>query len=228
MTRQPWTPLQLDALHQLYPDHEADIVGRVIDRDRASVYRKAAQLGIHKSEAFKAAYLLRQSERARLDPRLIKGQFQPGHESWNKGKPSPTRGRSGDTQFKPGNKPHTTLPVGSYRINSDGHLQRKVSESSGCNSKRWRGVAELVWVDANGPVPPKHIVVFKPGQRTAVLEQITLDRVECISMAENARRNHPNNKSPELAKLVQLKGAITRQVNRIARTAKEQTHEQHA
>ncbi|KYZ79032.1 hypothetical protein PTBPS01_03975 [Burkholderia pseudomallei] len=57
---------------------------------------------------------------------------------------------------------------------------------------------------------------------TNKLEEITLDRVECISMAENARRNHPRSKSPELAKLVQLKGAITRQVNRIAREAKEQ------
>lgn len=118
--------------------------------------------------------------------------------------------------------------MSSYRINADGHLQRKVSEASGNNSKRWRGVAELVWVEANGPVPPKHIVIFKRGQHTAVLEEITLDRVECISMAENARRNHPRNKSPELAKLVQLKGAITRQVNRITRTAQEQTHEHHA
>ena len=64
---------------------------------------------------------------------------------------------------------------------------------------------------------------FKPGMKTNVLEQITLDRVECISMAENARRNHPRNKHPELAKLVQLKGAITRQVNRINREAQEAT-----
>ncbi len=39
------------------------------------------------------------------------------------------------------------------------------------------------------------------------------------SRAEIARRNHPMNKSLELARLVQLKGAITRQVNRIAREA---------
>ena len=111
--------------------------------------------------------------------------------------------------------------MGSYRINPDGHLQRKVAEVSGSNSKRWPNVAELVWIAANGPLPPKHIVVFKPGMRTNVLELITLDRVECISLAENARRNHPRNKHPEFARLVQIKGAITRQVNRIAREAKE-------
>ena len=65
------------------------------------------------------------------------------------------------------------------------------------------------------------MVVFRPGMFSNKLEEITLDRVECISMAENARRNHPRMRDPELAKLVQLKGAITRQVNRIAREAKE-------
>lgn len=66
-------------------------------------------------------------------------------------------------------------------------------------------------------------MVFKPGMKTAVLEEITLDRVECISLAENARRNHPRNKHPEYARLVQLRGAITRQVNRINREAQEAT-----
>ncbi|MEG0000594.1 hypothetical protein [Comamonas sp.] len=113
------------------------------------------------------------------------------------------------------------MPVGSYRINKDGHLQRKIGEASGANHKRWRNVAELLWIEANGPLPAGHIVIFRPGMRTAVLEEITLDRIECISRADNARRNHPANKSPELARLVQLKGAITRQVNRIAREAEE-------
>lgn len=79
----------------------------------------------------------------------------------------------------------------------------------------------LVWEAANGPVPAGHIVVFKPGMRTVVLEEITLDRVELITRAENARRNHPRSRDPELGRLVQLKGAITRQVNRIAREAQE-------
>jgi hypothetical protein len=73
------------------------------------------------------------------------------------------------------------------------------------------------------PDPAGHIVCFQAGARkTTVLEEVTADRLECITRAENARRNHPRNRSPELAKLVQLKGAITRQVNRIAREAQEQ------
>ncbi|MNR62573.1 hypothetical protein D3C85_1846370 [compost metagenome] len=59
--------------------------------------------------------------------------------------------------------------------------------------------------------------------RTNVLEEITADRLECITRGENAERNHPRARSPELAKLVQLKGAITRQVNRIAREHEERS-----
>ena len=53
------------------------------------------------------------------------------------------------------------------------------------------------------------------GQFTNVLEEITANKLECISRAENARRNSMWRLDPEVAKLYQLKGAITRQVNRI-------------
>ncbi|WP_367846425.1 hypothetical protein [Rhodoferax sp. WC2427] len=118
-------------------------------------------------------------------------------------------------------RPHTWLPIGSYRINSCGVLERKVNDLPGANHVRWHPVARLIWEEANGPVPKNHIVVFKPGRASTVLERITLDCVECISRGENIRRNHPRSKSPELAKLVQIKGAITRQVNRIQREADE-------
>lgn len=221
MNGRAWTDAEIDALRRLYPDFSADVVGRVLKRNAGSVHRKAALLGIHKSESFKASDKSGRIQRGHQNPAMAATQFKPGQTPWNKGTHFVAGGRSAETRFRKGQKPHTTLPLGSYRINPDGHLQRKVAEASGSNSKRWRNVAELVWVAANGPVPPKHIVVFKPGMRTNVLELITLDRVECISLADNARRNHPRNKHPELARLVQLKGAITRQANRIAREAQE-------
>jgi len=196
----PWTEADVRHLRALYADTPSKTIAQALGRTTHAVGMKALALGLCKS----ADYLANQP-----------GRYKPGNTPASKGKPRPTIGRAGETQFKPGNKPSSTLPVGSYRINADGHLQQKVSEASGSNSKRWRGVAELVWVAAHGPLPPKHIVVFKPGQKTAVLGQITLDRVECISLAENGRRNHPRNKHPELAKIVQLKGAITRQIRRI-------------
>ena len=89
-----------------------------------------------------------------------------------------------------------------------------MSNDPGNNSKRWRAVHELVWVAAHGPVPVKHIVVFKPGMCSNVLEEITVDRVECISLAENMRRNTIHNLPPEIKQVVQLRGVLTRAINK--------------
>lgn len=219
--RHLWTNQEVEALRTLYPDFHADVVAKVLSIPISAVYQKAKKLGVEKSVLFQSQERERQARKARTDSRMKANHFKPGQQPWNKGSHHVAGGRSAETRFRKGNKPHTTLPIGSYRINRDGHLQRKVSEDSGSNSKRWRNVAELLWVGANGAVPEKHIVVFKPGMVTSVLEEITLDRIECISLVENMRRNSFRNKHPELARLVQLKGAITRQVNRIKRDAKE-------
>lgn len=215
-----WTAEQLEKLRQNYPTTRTADLAETLGAPVTAVYRKAMALGLRKNETFMATS---SSGRILRGGRLgVQTQFQSAQTPWNAGlKGWDAGGRSGETRFKPGAKPATTMPVGSYRINKDGHLQRKIGEASGANHKRWRNVAELEWIEANGLVPAGHIVIFRPGMRTAVLEEITLDRIECISRADNARRNHPANKSPELARLVQLKGAITRQVNRIAREAEE-------
>ena len=109
--------------------------------------------------------------------------------------------------------------MGSYRtVNSKGYLQLEVktSDDTGPNHKRWTPVHRLVWEQANGPVPKGHIVIFKtPALRTAVLEEITLDRLLLVSRAEHAQRNHWRTRHPELGNLFALKGAIKRQVNKI-------------
>lgn len=218
MARTPWTTAEVRCLQRLYASTPTADLAERLGRPIGKVYQKAAALGLKKSAAYLASDKSKRIQRGRQHPAMVASQFQPGLVPWNKGMKGLQIGGQA-TRFAKGTKPHNTLPVGSYRINKDGHLQQKIGEAKGSNSKRWRGVAELVWVAVNGPLPARHMVVFKPGKFTRVLEEITLDRVECISMAENARRNHPRNKSPELARLVQLKGAITRQVNRISREA---------
>ena len=46
------------------------------------------------------------------------------------------------------------------------------------------------------------------------LEEITLDKVECISLAENMRRNSCHQYGKEIARLIQLRGAVSRQINK--------------
>jgi len=210
--RRVWTTEEVETIQQRYPNERTADIAASMGITEAMVYRKAGALGLTKSAEYlasPAACRLRRGDNVGAETR-----FKPGQRVWNKGKHFTAGGRSAETRFKPGQGPHNTLPIGTYRLDKDGTLQRKISNDKGNNSKRWRGVHELVWVEKNGPVPAKHIVVFKPGLRTAVLEDITIDAVECISLAENMKRNTRHNLPKELSDLMQLRGAITRQINR--------------
>ena len=222
-----WRTEQLFMLRWLYPDFKADEVAQCIGRSVGSVHRKAALLEIGKSEAFKASFASGRIQAVNTDPRMLATRFKPGHKTWNEG----VKGSTGlhencrKTQFKPGQKPHTTAPVGAYRINvTKGipRLEQKTNDKPGPNHVRWIPVTRLVWEQHHGPVPAGHIVVFKETRlATTVLEEITADKLICISRAENAMRNSMYAKNHELERLAQLKGAITRQINRITREHKE-------
>jgi hypothetical protein len=218
--RASWTDDQVETLRQFYPNYKTEDVAFMVGQTLDATYRKANSLGLHKTPEFLAS-----GHAGRLNG--IRGgatRFQKGLVPWNKG----TKGLAGmqescrATQFKPGQAPANTLPIGSTKFDKSGVLLQKISNAKGNNSARWRAVHELVWVKANGPVPAKHIVVFKPGMRTNVLEEITIDRVECISLAENMRRNTRHNLPPELNEIVQLKAVLTRQINKRMKHGQEE------
>lgn len=228
MKRRYWTEAEIAVLREFYPHERGQDVARRLGRIVGSVHAKARELGIGKSEGFKASDLSARIQRGKQSPAMIATRFQPGQVSWNKG----TKGLVGvqeacrATQFKKGEMSgaaqHNYVPIGSLRVSKDGYLERKVTDDPSLYpARRWVPVARLVWEATHGPIPAGHIVIYRPGMKTVVETEITVDRLECISKAENARRNHPRNRSPELARLVQLKGAITRQVNRITREAEE-------
>ena len=218
-----WTPAERDLVALLYPDVHSEDVAALVGRTRRAVYNLAHAMGLHKSADWLNSVSAGRIQRGRQHPNMLANQFKPGLRPWNKGTHYTAGGRSADTRFKPGQSPPTTQPIGSYRIVTNHphwqQLEQKTSNAKGANHKRWTPVSRLVWEAAHGPAPKGSIVVFKPGMKTLTLEHITLDRLDCITRKVHAQRNHPASKSPELAKLVQLKGAITRQVNRIQREA---------
>lgn len=217
--RTPWTEEQLDMLRTLYPKYKTENVAFLVGHSLESTYRKASSLGLKKSAEFLAS-----GHAGRLDG--IRGgatRFQKGHTSWNKGTKGVHTGGE-QTQFKPGQMPYNTAPIGAYRLDPDGTLQRKISDAKGANNKRWRSVHELVWIEANGPVPPKHMVVFRPGMRTNVLEEITIDKVECVSRAEHMKRHTRHNLPPELNEVIQLRAVLTRQINNRMKSHEQEEH----
>lgn len=210
--RQPWTADEVELLREQYPHQTAKALASTLGHPTSSIYHQAARLGLAKSTEFYES----------ADARRIDGEtgastrFPKGNIPWNKGMTGLDIGGH-ETRFKPGSSPHNTRSVGEYRLTKDGTLQRKIGTAKGCNSKRWRGVHELVWIAANGPLPAGHICVFKPGMRTAELADITADKVECISLAENMRRNSYHRYGKDIARLVQLRGALNRKINRLTK-----------
>lgn len=211
-----WSDEQIALLHKLYPDNRTEDIAPRIGRSAKSIYSKAKLLGIKKSAAFLASGLA-----GRLDG--VRGgatRFKKGQVPANKGlrRPGWAPGNMAVTQFKKGrsaSEARNYVPIGSYRISKDGYLERKTTDDPSIYpARRWSFVHRLVWIETNGPIPDGHMVVFMKGQRTSKLEEITIDRLECISLAENMRRNTFHNYGPEVAKAVQLRGAITRQINK--------------
>lgn len=215
-----WTDELVAELVRRYPHEKTDTVAQALGCTTSAVFNQAHKLGLHKSPGFMAS-----DESGRIKKGEQRGQatqFRSKQAAWNKGVSYLPKGRCAETWFKQGHKPHTWQPVGSYRITKDGTLQRKIGDESGPNHKRWRSVHELVWIEANGAVPAKHIVVFKSGCRTTELAEITLDKIECISMAENMRRNMVHRLPAELKEVIRLKAAVSRKIN--DRTRHEKQH----
>lgn len=205
-------------MRQFYPDLRAEDLANALGASVSAIYNRAGFLGLEKSEAFKQGPL--SSRLRRGDHVGAPTQFKKGLTPWNKGVKKSTGMSS--TRFQPGQKPKNTRAVGDYRVDKTGTLQRKISSVKGANHLRWRSVHELLWIEANGNLPPNHIVVFKKGMKTNVLEEITLDRLECISIADNMRRNSRFNLSPEINQIISLRASLSRALN--ARSKEDAEH----
>ncbi|NYT64012.1 HNH endonuclease [Alcaligenaceae bacterium] len=214
--RRPWTQCEIDTLTKLYPDKAAKAISLVLDRSVRSIYSMGKQHSLKKSDTFFAS-----PASGRLDGvRGESGRFKPGLTPWNKGQAHPSRGRSAETQFKKGEMSgaaqHNYVPIGSTRITRDGSLERKVTDDPDLYpAKRWVPVARLVWEATHGPIPDKQVVRFLPGMQTTVEDEITLDKLECISLAENMRRNTLHRYPKEIALAIQMRGALNRKINNV-------------
>ncbi|MDU0853368.1 MAG: hypothetical protein E7A91_09700 [Veillonella sp.] len=59
-------------------------------------------------------------------------KFKKGVPSWNKGKSFPSRGRSAETQFKKGQMPDNTFPLGTIKTTTDGYKFIKIKKPDLC------------------------------------------------------------------------------------------------
>lgn len=109
------------------------------------------------------------------------------HQGITSGQVSRTTEKSTATQFKSGNLPHNTKPIGYERLSRDGYIEVKVKmrpSNPKCNDN-FVLKQRLVWEAANGPVPEGCIVVFKDGNK----QNVSLENLACITRGQNAVMN---------------------------------------
>lgn len=214
-----WTPVEDALLRKRYPDEPAAAIAKDLGLRVPQVHQHAKFLGLKKSEAFYESDRAGRILRGRTDPRMTRNQFKCGHTTWNKGTHYTAGGRSAETRFKKGRPAHEArnyVPIGTEKYDTKrGVIVRKLTDDPSIfPACRWKPVHVIVWEAANGPVPPGHIVRFKTGMKTLVSSEITVDRLELVTLAENMRLNSIHNLPKPLKEVVQLRGRLVRQINK--------------
>ena len=183
-----YTNKEIQIIKEIYPHVSSDEVAKRLGRTVKSVYYKAKDLGVKKSEEYLSTLA---SGRFNKFKPFKETQFKKGHTPFNKGKKQEEYmsqdkiDKSKATRFKKGHKPHNTKHDGYQSLRSDGYLYVKIDE----------GVHELkqrvIWEQHNGPIPEGMSIVFKDGNRLNCkienLEMLSRDQL----MLRNTIQNYP-------------------------------------
>ncbi len=140
------------------------------------------------------------------------GQFEKGAVSHNKGRKGWHAPGSEKGWFKKGVEPVNTLDVGTIREHEDGYLEIKTAPGN----RQWRLLQRVIWERCNGKIPAGYVITFIDNNK----KNCDLTNLTLLTNAENLKRNSIYNYPDELVQLIQLKGAIKRQINK--RTKHEQ------
>ncbi|HWE51370.1 MAG TPA: HNH endonuclease signature motif containing protein [Bryobacteraceae bacterium] len=224
-----WSEGDIERLRELYPHQRTDRVAEALNRTVCAVYGTAQKLGLSKTEEFLRSPESGQLQEGMTRPESVPHQFKKGLVPANKGtrRPGWAPGRMAETQFKKGaisGKAKTNQrPIGTILTDHEGYLRIKVRERNkptevGWHKDVWPLLHHVVWTRTNGPIPPKHMVVFRDRDRS----NCVIENLEMITMAECARRNRMWHNMPrELAQAIQLQGVLKRKLRK--HSAKEQS-----
>lgn len=215
--RRYWTKAEDRIVRRHYPHKAtADVAKLLPGRTPLSVYQRAYGLGLNKSAAYlasPAACRLRRGDNVGWAHRFAKG-FTP----WNKGTHWKAGGRSKLTRFKKRQRsarwPLEDYQVGALRINADGQMDIKVKEGM----RAWYCFARWVWITERGPIPKNGVIRILGDDP----DDIRIENLRLTTRGELMRENTYHRYPKEIARLIQLRGALKRQINK-----REKQREQH-
>jgi len=210
-----WTPEQDRQVRELYPHISTTKLAEQVGHSLLSTYRRAQQLGFRKTQEYldsPAACRLRRE----ASPRSIACRFRKGSIPPNKGLRRPGysvgRGRMQETQFRKGQlngfAAKHCMPLWTFRVNTDGYLLLKTGKRGPKPIDGWEFVHRLIWEQAHGQIPEGYRIWWKDRDRL----NCSLSNLELLSGAEHIARTTIQNFPPELKQVMQLRGAINRQI----------------
>lgn len=184
-------------MREHYADKTALSVGMAIGKTESQVHNKAFHLKLKKSPGFltMAGRELSMRESAKV------GRFKSGHQTWNKGIKGSTglHDASRASQFKIGQLPHNHHPIGYERVDCEGYLHRKISDT-GHTKRDFKLVHHIIWQSVHGEIPSGCYIVFADGNKA----NFDIDNLVCLTKAENMKRNTIHRFSPELKEAIRL------------------------
>ena len=163
-----WTEEQLNFLREQYPTHtQKELLAALNERFNLSITINQL-IGTLKNHKIKCGRT---------------GRFEKGRAGWNKGKKGLSKGGE-KSWFKKGQVPVNYKPVGFERMDRDGYILVKVSDT-GQWHERWQHKHKIVWREANGEIPAKHVIIFLDGDKT----NCSIENLVCVSNAVNLEMN---------------------------------------
>lgn len=215
-SRIKWDHENDEELRVLYPITRTDKLAEKFGCSKYTIYNMAFAMGLKKSYEFlqspESGRLVKGSTRTEG----IRYQFKKGHIPANKGRKQSEYmsqeqiDRTKATRFGRGHIPANHKPVGYERITKDGYVEVKTAEPNVFELKH-----RLIWVERNGPIPSGCNIQFRDGNK----QNFSIDNLYMISRSEQMRsENSYHARYPEeVKKLIQLKGALHRQINKASK-----------
>ena len=206
-----WTADEEAMLSARYPHENTVTLAAELGLHHRKVHSKAARMGLKKTPEYLREQLAAAGRK--VQPFGSATRFGVGFPPWNKGLKGLNIGGTA-SRFKPGNRPHTWVPVGTERVVEDGVLERKVTDD-GPARHHWRPVHRIVWEAAHGPMPKGHVIRFRDGDK----RNFALDNLHLVTRAELLAENSVHNLPENLKDLIRTKGRLTRLINDHTRKA---------
>jgi hypothetical protein len=207
MKRFYFTPEQEQELRRLHPDMPNEDIAKHFGCKPKVIHNKAHKMGLKKSpEYINSCGII----------------FHKGDIPHNKGKkqaeymtPDAVE-RSAKSRFKKGHLPKNTRKDYDIRVETrkDGRPYQFIRIAKA----KWVPLARYVWEMHNGPIPEGHNIQFKDGDtlNCEIGNLYMISRSDQLKYENSFHARYPE----EIKQLIQLKGALHRQINKATKKNK--------